>query len=114
MIKNDACTINIINDTSRSVNDAYRGVMDDSRVTLQIVASLTDDSRGVVYDRKMLIVQATEMASCSYLSKQVLCRDLCSTIDIYAIWLAYHKDKTADSTAVKKSSLTLLQNKLER
>jgi hypothetical protein len=81
MIMSDASTINIMHDTSRSVNDA-------SRVTLQTVASLTDDSRGVVYDCKMLIVQATEMASCSYLSKQVLCRDLCSTIDIYAIWLA--------------------------
>ncbi len=29
------------------------------RVMLQIVASLTDDSRAVIYDRNMFIVQAT-------------------------------------------------------
>ncbi len=76
MIKNDACTVNIIHDTSRSVNDASRGVMDDSRVMLQIMASLPDDSRGVVYDCKKFIVQATEMTNWSYLSKQVLSKDL--------------------------------------
>ena len=30
-----------------------------SKVTLQIVASLTDAARGVIYDRHMFIVQAT-------------------------------------------------------
>ncbi len=36
----DACTINTINDVSRSVNDASRSAIDDSIVMLQIVASL--------------------------------------------------------------------------
>ncbi len=40
-----------------SVNDASRIVIDDYRVTLQIVASLTDDSTGLIYDRNMFIVQ---------------------------------------------------------
>ncbi len=34
--------------------------IDDSRVTLQIVASLTDNSRGVIYDQNMFVVQATD------------------------------------------------------
>ncbi len=41
------------------VNDAYRIRIDDSRVTLQIVASLTDDSKGVIYICKMFKVKAT-------------------------------------------------------
>ncbi len=40
-----------------SVNDASMIVIDDYRVTLQIVASLTDDSADLIYDRKMFIVQ---------------------------------------------------------
>ncbi len=39
-IISDACTINIINDTFRSVNDASRSINGNSKVTLQIVASL--------------------------------------------------------------------------
>jgi hypothetical protein len=35
-----------------SVNDASRIIIDDSRVMPIIVASLTDDSRGAIYDRK--------------------------------------------------------------
>ncbi len=42
-----------------SVNDVPRAISDDSRVTLQIVASLTDDSRHVIYNRNMFIVYAT-------------------------------------------------------
>jgi hypothetical protein len=33
--------------------------MDSSGVVLQIVMSLTDDSRGITYSRNMVIVQAT-------------------------------------------------------
>ncbi len=33
-----------------SANDASRIIIDNSRVTLQIVASLADDSRGVIYN----------------------------------------------------------------
>jgi len=42
-----------------SVNDAFKIVIDDSRVILQIAASLTDDTRGIIYIRNMFIVQAT-------------------------------------------------------
>ena len=38
-----------------SVNDNSRIVIDSSRVMLQIVASLTDDSRGVNYNRNVFI-----------------------------------------------------------
>jgi len=34
---------------------------DDSRMMLQVVASLTYDSRGINYDHNMFIVQATRM-----------------------------------------------------
>ncbi len=42
-----------------SENDASRIAIDDSGVKLQIVASLTDDSRDVIYNRNVFIVQAT-------------------------------------------------------
>jgi hypothetical protein len=51
-----ACTINII-------DELYNGskvIIDDSIVTLQFVASLTDDSRGVIYDCNIFIIQATD------------------------------------------------------
>jgi hypothetical protein len=41
-----------------SENDASRIIIDSSRVMLQIVASLTDDFRGVIYNPNMFIVQA--------------------------------------------------------
>ncbi len=46
-----------------NVNDAWEFVIDYSRVTLQIVVSLTDDSRGIFYDRNMLIVQVNNVES---------------------------------------------------
>jgi hypothetical protein len=42
-----------------SENDAYSIIIDDSRVMLQIVASLTDDSRGIIY-ANMFIVKTRE------------------------------------------------------
>ncbi len=42
-----------------SVNDASKIIIEDSRVMLQIVAPLTDNSRGVIYNRNMFIVAAT-------------------------------------------------------
>ncbi len=42
-----------------SVNNDSRIVIEKSRVMLQIVVSLTDDSRGIIYSRNMFIVQAT-------------------------------------------------------
>ncbi len=41
-----------------SVNDASKIVIDAFRVMLQVVVSLTDDSRGVIYGHNMFIVQA--------------------------------------------------------
>jgi hypothetical protein len=43
------------------VNDASRIVFGDTRVTLQIVVPLTGDSRGVIYDHNMFILQATSL-----------------------------------------------------
>jgi hypothetical protein len=45
------------------VNDASRIIINNSRVTLQIVASFTDNSRGVIYDCNMFIAQATGLLS---------------------------------------------------
>jgi len=42
------------------VNDTSRNAIYDSKVMLQIVASLTDDSRVVIYEHYMFIVQASE------------------------------------------------------
>jgi hypothetical protein len=44
-----------------SVNDAPRIVIDDSWVKVQIVASLTDNSRGIIYNHNMFMVQATAL-----------------------------------------------------
>ncbi len=41
-----------------SVNDTSMIVIDNSRVMLQIVASLTEGSRGVIYDRNVFILKA--------------------------------------------------------
>ncbi len=41
-----------------SVNDAYMIVIDHCKVMLQIVASLTDNSTGIIFDH-MFKVQAT-------------------------------------------------------
>jgi len=46
-----------------NVDEASGIIIDNSRVTLEIMASLTDDSRGVIYDHKMLIAQATAFIS---------------------------------------------------
>jgi hypothetical protein len=42
-----------------SANDASRIIIDNSRVMIQIVASLTDDSTGNIYDPNIFIAQAT-------------------------------------------------------
>ncbi len=42
-----------------SVNDASKILIDDFRVTFQIVVSLTDDSRGIIYNCNIFKVQAT-------------------------------------------------------
>jgi hypothetical protein len=55
----DVCVIKMIKDASESVNDTSSSIISNSRVTFQIVASLTDDSGGVIHDLNMLIVQAT-------------------------------------------------------
>ncbi len=42
-----------------SVIDASRILSDDSTVMLHSVMSIADDSRGIIYDRNMFIVEAT-------------------------------------------------------
>ncbi len=42
-----------------SENDASRIVIDNYKLMLQIVALLTDDCRGIIYNCKMFIVQVT-------------------------------------------------------
>jgi len=49
----EVCTISIIDDTFVSVNDVTRSLIDNYKVTLQIVASLMI----VIYDCKMFIVE---------------------------------------------------------
>ncbi len=44
-----------------SENDASKIIIDDSKVMLQIVTSLTDNSRGIIYDHNMFMVQDTEV-----------------------------------------------------
>ncbi len=44
---------------NKSENDASRIKIDYSGVMLQIVASLTDASWGIIYNSKMFIIQAT-------------------------------------------------------
>ncbi len=41
-----------------SENDTSRIVIDDSGVMLEVVASLTDDSRGFIYNCNVFIAQA--------------------------------------------------------
>ncbi len=41
-----------------SVDNASRIIIDNSIMLLQIVASLTDDSKSIIYDLSMFIVQA--------------------------------------------------------
>jgi hypothetical protein len=41
-----------------NVNDASSILIDNSKVMLQIVASLTDSSRGIIYNGNMFTVQA--------------------------------------------------------
>ncbi len=42
-----------------SLDDDSMIIIDDSRAMLQIVASLTDDSKGIIHNHDMFIVQAT-------------------------------------------------------
>ncbi len=43
---------------SKRVNDASRIIIDNSIMMLQIVASLSGDSRSIIYNHKMFKVQA--------------------------------------------------------
>jgi hypothetical protein len=42
-----------------SENDVARITIEDTRVMLQIVESDTDDSKGIIYNHNMFIIQAT-------------------------------------------------------
>ncbi len=55
-----------------SVNGTSKMVIDDSRAMLQIVASLTDDSRCIFNDRNMFIVHATGVVLSAQVCKCLL------------------------------------------
>jgi len=55
-----------------SENDASRIVIEDSRVPLQIVATLTDNSRGIIYDNIMFIVHTTNVAMIMFMQSKLL------------------------------------------
>ncbi len=58
-----------------SIDDASRIVIDNSRVMLLIVGSLTNNSRGVIYNRNMFKVQATaaeELHAKSYIYIEIV------------------------------------------
>ncbi len=46
-----------------NVNDSSKIVIEDCRVMLLIVASFTDDSRGIIYNNIMFIVQAISVVA---------------------------------------------------
>jgi hypothetical protein len=50
-----------MSETAASMN-----VIDDSRATLQNVASLTDNTRSIIYERNMFILHATEKLECLF------------------------------------------------
>ncbi len=54
-----------------SVTDAFMIIIDDSRVMLQIVASLTDYSRAVIYNRNVFILLATDVVLPNILLKNL-------------------------------------------
>jgi hypothetical protein len=62
IVISDAFTINIVDE----LYNGYKIIIDDSRVTLQIVASLTDDSRGVINDCNIFIIQTTDASYGQY------------------------------------------------
>jgi hypothetical protein len=51
------------------VLELMRIVNDDSRVVNKPEASLIDDTRVVIYDRHMFIVQATDVQLCEYIMR---------------------------------------------
>jgi hypothetical protein len=60
-----------------SVIDASRIIINSSRMMLQIVASLTDDSTGVTYNHNMFIVQATGSIPCAWHRDRHLKKRVC-------------------------------------
>ncbi len=49
-----------------SSNGTLKIVIDNFRVTFQIVAPLTKDSRGIIYNQNMFIAQAPGLERCFY------------------------------------------------
>ncbi len=60
--------MNITNNASGSVNDTSSRVIDDIRVTLQIMVSLTDDSWDIIYNRNMFKVHGTGVIAIKHFS----------------------------------------------
>ncbi len=56
--------MSVLQTSKMGESDAYRVIIDNSKAMLQIVASRTDESRGVIYDRNMymFIVRAGQIS----------------------------------------------------
>ncbi len=70
MIVNDACSTNIINEASRSVNEAFRNIIDDSRRS-----KLWHNFCNHHDDCNMFLVQATEyIIEYATLQYEIVCK----------------------------------------
>ncbi len=76
-----------------------------NRVKLQIVASLIDDSRGVIYDHSMFIVQAT----CVFFTNRLFCHSF-----IFAVKLVGNRNSGAPKRHHKASFNPACKNELVR
>ncbi len=68
----DACTLNVLCYQCDVAFALPRVSNYTLRVMLQIVTPLTDDPRGVIYNRKLFIVQATEFSKIFQILKKEL------------------------------------------
>ncbi len=89
-----------------SVNDVFRITIDNSRVMLQIVVSLTDDSRGIIYDCNLFIVQAS---GSKYKTRVELAKST-NTLSYSTVVLKYMAKEEKDNTL---AYCTIVENNLD-
>jgi hypothetical protein len=89
-----------------SVNDACRIVIDNSRVMLLIVVSLTDGWRSIIYDCNMFIVQASGL---KYKTRVELAKST-NTLSYSTLVLKYMAKEEKDNTL---AYCTIVENNLD-
>jgi hypothetical protein len=89
-----------------SVNDVCRITIDNSRVMLLIVVSLIDDSRGIICDCNMFIVQA----SGSKYKTRVEVAKSTNALAYYTVVLKYMSKEEKDNTL---AYCTIVENSLD-